>query len=146
MQVIGFNFEKILAERTERKNQKAGEKLEIKSNINVKDISPEKVDIVKDKEVLKFSFEFTIDYHPEIAKLLLAGSAIMMMEKDKAKEIMKKWKSSKKITEDVKIPLFNMIMTKSNLRALQLEEELNLPTHIPMPRIQPQQNNANYTG
>ncbi len=143
MQVIGFNFEKILAER---KNQKAGGKIEIKSNINVKEISPEKVDLVKDKDVLKFSFEFTIDYTPEIAKILLAGSAIIMLEKDKAKEIMKKWKSGKKIVEDIRIPLFNMIMTKSNLRALQLEEELNLPTHIPMPRIQPPQNNANYTG
>ena len=35
------------------------------------------------------------------------------------------------------------------LRALQLEEELNLPTHIPLPKIQQNQeapNNAKYAG
>ena len=139
MQVIGFNFEKISAER-----KKAPEgKIEIKSNINIKSISPEKIELIKDKDVLKFSFEFTIDFSPNIAELKFEGSVLAIIEKEKVKDILKKWKT-KKIIEEVRLPLFNLILTKSNLKALQFEEELNLPTHVPLPRIQPQQNNQGY--
>ena len=79
MQVIGFNFEKISAER---KKAPAG-KLEIKSNINLKSITEEKISMIKDKDVLKFSFEFTIDYHPGIAELKFDGFVLTMVEKEK---------------------------------------------------------------
>lgn len=139
MRVIGFNFEKISAER---KKIPEG-KIEIKSNINVKSISQEKLELLKDKDVLKFSFEFTIDYSPDMAKLSFEGFALVILEKDKVKEILKKWKT-KKLADDVRLPLFNLIMTKCNLKALQFEEELGLPTHVPMPKIAPPQNNQGY--
>lgn len=143
MQIIGFNFEKISAEREIPKEVK--DKLEINSNINIKDIIQEKVEIVKDKLPLKFSFEFLITYNPQVAKILFQGFAILLFDKEKAKEILKKWKN-KKIEDDIRIPLFNFILTKCNIRALQLEEELNLPLHIPLPKIQANQNNKSYTG
>ncbi len=139
MQLIGFNFTKISSER-----KKAPEgKLEIKSNININSIASEKIEMIKDKDVLKFSFEFKIDYTPEIASLLFEGFILSIVEKDKMKDILKKWKS-KKISDEVRLPLFNTILTKCNLKALQLEEELGLPTHVPMPRLQPQANNQGY--
>lgn len=139
MRVIGFNFEKISAER-----KKAPEgKLEIKSNINIKSINPEKIELVKDKDVLKFNFEFSIDYHPDIARVSFEGFVLAILEKDKSKEILKKWKN-KKILEDIRIPLFNLIMTKCNLKALQFEEEFGLPMHIPMPKLQPQKSDQGY--
>lgn len=139
MQVIGFNLEKISAER---KKPVAG-KLEIKSNINVKEIATEKLSVIKDKDVLKFSFEFSINYEPGIADLKFEGSVLVITEKNQAKDILKKWKT-KKIADEYRIPLFNLILTKCNLRALQFEEELALPTHIPMPKIQPPQNDKGY--
>jgi len=139
MQVIGFNFTKISSER-----KKAPEgKIEIKSNINVKTIEPEKLELIKEKDVLKFTFEFSIDYTPGIAKLDFEGFSLIMLEKNKSKEILKKWKS-KKIDDDVRLPLFNLILTKCNLKALQLEEEFGLPTHVPMPKLAPPQNNQGY--
>lgn len=139
MQVIGFNFEKISAER---KKMPEG-KVEVKSNINIKSIVPDKIELIKDKDVLKFSFEFTIDYSPEIAKINFDGSVLIITEKDKTKDILKKWKT-KKITDEIRVPLYNIILTKSNLKALQLEEELSLPTHVPMPRLAPPQNKQGY--
>ena len=141
MRVIGFNFEKISAER---KKYFEGN-LEIKSNISVKDIKTEKIDIVKDQEALKFDFEFEVDYSKDSASVFLKGFALILIEKDRAKDILKKWKN-KKIEEDVRLPLFNLILSKSNLRAMQLEEELGLPLHIPLPRVKPQSQEANYTG
>lgn len=137
MQVIGFNFTKISSER-----KKAPEgKIEIKSNINIKSIESEKVEMLKDREVLKFTFDFAIEYTPNIASLNFEGIILTTSDKndkETPKEILKKWKT-KKITDEVRLPLFNLIMTKCNLKALQLEEEFGLPTHVPMPRLAPPQ-------
>ncbi len=147
MRVIGFNFEKISAEK---KKQPKG-KLQINSNINIKDIKQEKIDVVKDQPVLKLDFEFKVEYKPNIAHIKLEGLILMLVEKDESKNILKKWKK-KKIPDDIRVPIFNLILTKSNLRALQLEEELNLPTHVPLPRIRPKDeqsgkgSNRSYTG
>lgn len=138
MQIIGFNFERILAER---KNPPK-EKIQVKSNINIISIEQEKLDLVKSQETLKFNFEFAVDY-TEMADISLKGFVLMLLEKEKAKDVLAKWKK-KKILDEVRIPLFNFILTKCNIRALQLEEELGLPSHVPLPRISQQQ--TSYTG
>lgn len=139
MQIIGFNFEKISVE----KKKQLGGKIEIKQNINIKEISSEKIDLFKDKDALKFGFEFIVNYSPDIAELKFTGIVVSVMEKEKTKEILKKWKN-KKISDDVRLPLFNFILTKCNIKALQFEEEFNLPMHIPMPKLNPPQNNQGY--
>ena len=141
MQVIGFNFKKIQAE----KKNLSKDKLTIDSNVNIQNISEEKIEAVKDKPVLKFDFNFTVNYKPDVAEIKLQGMVLLMVEKDQSKMIFKKWKN-KEVLEEIRVPLFNLILTKCNLKALMLEEELSLPTHIPLPRIKPQQNNTNYTG
>lgn len=143
MQVIGFGFDKISAEKKVSKPNV--QNVNISSNVDIKSISQEEINILKDKHTLKFEFEFLIDYKPDFANILFKGYVVLVVEKDESKNILKKWKS-KKIPDDIRLPLFNLIMTKCNLRALQLEEELNLPTHIPLPRLKPEQNNQNYTG
>jgi hypothetical protein len=142
MQVVSFNFDKIHAE----KKKKITGKIEISSNINVKSITQDKIEIMKDKPVLKIEFEFSILYKPEIAEITFAGMILALSEKEEVKSVLKKWKT-KDIPNEIRVPLFNMIMTKCNLKALQLEEELNLPTHVPLPRLKPEQeNNRSYTG
>ncbi|MCX6748335.1 MAG: hypothetical protein NT076_01900 [Candidatus Pacearchaeota archaeon] len=137
MQVIGFNFEKISAERKQSKKPVAN--IEVNSNINIKSITQEEIDLAKEKHALKFDFEFSINYKPDLADILFNGFILLLVEKDESKEILKKWKT-KKIDDKIRIPVFNTILTKCNLKALQLEEELSLPTHVPLPKIQQSQN------
>ncbi|MEK6820179.1 MAG: hypothetical protein AABX71_00520 [Nanoarchaeota archaeon] len=134
MQVIGFNFEKIQAEK---KNQIKG-KVQISSNIDIKSVTEEKINVVKDKPALKLRFSFIVEYKPDIAEILLDGFVLLLVEKDEAKNALKRWKK-KEIPNEIRIPIFNLILTKANLRALQLEEELSLPTHVPLPRLKSQQ-------
>lgn len=142
MQIIGFNFEKIQAER---KIVPKG-KIQISSNINMKTITQEKVDLLKDQSPIKFTFEFSVKYAPDVADLTFIGSVLVLLDKEKTKEVIKKWKD-KKIVEDIRVPLFNFIFSKCNLKALQFEEEFSLPAHIPMPQIrQENPENAKYTG
>ena len=67
-----------------------------------------------------------------------------MPEKEELKEFLKFWKENK-LPEGHKIPLFNFIMSKCNIKALTLEDELALPYHITtLPRFVPEnQDNKN---
>ena len=131
MQIIGFNLNKISIERKEKQQGK----LEIKQNINIDDISTDKINI-SDKEIIKISFTFSVNYSPDFAKVELKGQIVLLPEKEELKDMLKEWKK-KQISEKFRIPLFNFIMSKCNIKALGLEEELNLPLHVPMPRISP---------
>ncbi len=135
MRIIGFAFEKISASR----EKKIDSKLKISANIDIKDISKESIENLNE-EVLKFQFKFTVKYEPKTADLELAGYLLISVDKTTSKEILKKWKS-KKIADQVRLPIFNFILTKCNIKALNLEENLNLPSHVPMPRITAQQEN-----
>ena len=129
MRVIGFNLTKISIERKE----KAPEKLQINQNINIKDVAKEKIPI-SNSEALKIEFNFFIVYSENFAKLDFEGNIILMPEKEEFKNFLKSWKD-KKIPDQDRAPLFNFIMNKCNIKALDLEDELGLPLHIPMPRV-----------
>jgi hypothetical protein len=131
MKIIGFNLTKI---SVERKDKLEGE-LEIKQNINVDDIIKEKIEIAKE-EAVKIKFTFSINYEPNLATVEFKGHVLTMPEKEETKKILKEWKN-KKIPDEVRVGLFNFIMSKCNIKALSLEDEMNLPTHVQMPKISP---------
>ncbi|MEM0465090.1 MAG: hypothetical protein QXW97_00110 [Candidatus Pacearchaeota archaeon] len=129
MRIIGFNLSKILGERVENIEGN----LEVSQNIDIKEIKEEEIPFSKDK-ALKVFFSFKINYSKDFANIEFDGILIILPEKDEIKIILKDWKD-KKISEDYRIPIFNFIMQKCNVKALSLEDELNLPTHFQMPRL-----------
>jgi len=141
MQVVGFNFSKISIE----KKKDATGKVSINSNIDIENIEKAKIDVFKGQSNLKIDFKFTIKYEPEIADLEFKGSIIILVSSKEEKDLLKKTKK-KTLDDKYRIPLFNLILTKSSIKALQLEEDIQLPTHIPFPRINPNSNQARYAG
>ncbi len=151
MRIIGFAIKKVSAER---KNP-IKDKLEIKSGLNIDDISQEELNLSA-KPSLKFDFTFSIDYQPDIAKVEIQGAVIAIDDQNEGEEIIKDWKK-KKFSHSSKLGLFNFIMDKCNLKSLHLEEEIGLPFHIPFPKLTPaskqenikdskENNPANYAG
>ena len=132
--------QKISVERNDKVDAKT-KQLKINSKIDIKDIDKEKIEAITE-EILKLDFVFSINYEPKIAEIAFEGSILMTLNKEQSKEMVKQWKS-KKVPDSIRIPIFNFIMTRCNIRALQLEEEMNLPTHIPMPRLSPQNQGQN---
>jgi len=131
MRIIGFNFDKISGEKLSDKF----ENIKINTKIDISEIDPIKTDFLKGKEeLIRVKFSYNINYDPDFAKIELIGNIILSIEPKIVKDILKQWKD-KKMSEDFRIPLFNIILRKSNLRALQLEDELNLPIHIPFPSL-----------
>ncbi len=141
MRLIGFNFTQIAAER--KNTLQPG--MNINTNLEFTDVQEEKVDMLKDKTPLKVSFSQTVIYsspkeakkQEEFAKITFAGSMLIAASSEDAKELLKSWKK-KEVPSGIKIPLFNIILTKCSVKALQLQEELNLPLHPQLPRLTPQ--------
>jgi hypothetical protein len=131
MRIIGFNLTKISGER----KQNIKEKLEIKQNINIDDVSKETIPISKE-EAIKIEFTFSIKYGSEFATIEFKGQIIALPDKDELKDILKEWKN-KTLPETIKTGVFNFIMSKCNIKAVSLEDEMSLPIHIPMPKITP---------
>lgn len=132
MKLIGFNFQKISID----KKKESIRDLKINTNINLSNIEEAKSELFKTSgEVLiRIGFDYYLNYEPEIAKIEFSGVILLSLDEKKAKELINKWKD-KKVPEDFKIALFNLILKKSNIKAIQLEDEMNLPIHIQFPSL-----------
>ena len=132
MAIVGFNLNKL---SIERHNPIEGN-VNVKTNLKINEVKEEKVllELSKEKTTLQFDFEFSINYEPNIATIHFAGNVIDVEDEKEAKKILKEWKD-KKLDEDLRLKISNMIWVKCNIKAFALEEELGLPVHIPLPRL-----------
>jgi hypothetical protein len=133
--IIGFNLTRILVEKDASDKPQKIEKVSTKTDIS--NISEQKIEI-KEKVALKFSFNFNVDYEKNVAKIKMEGSILYLADPKQAKEILESWKK-KEIPKEIRINILNSILSRCNIKALGLEEDMGLPTHFPLPRFQPQE-------
>ena len=147
MQVAGFYLTKYGGKR----EKELKPDVKINNNVEIVGISKEKVELIKEDNVLKIEFKYTINYEPKYAEVGFEGYLLILAEQDLIKELLKSWKK-KKVPDKVRFPLFNLILTRCNIKAFHIEEQLALPPHLPFPRVAPQQDpqdqksGADYTG
>ncbi|MEK6833529.1 MAG: hypothetical protein AABY32_05780 [Nanoarchaeota archaeon] len=135
MKLIGFNFTKM---DLEKKSDNLKD-LKVTTGIDISDVQAAKSDFFKSsEELIAVKFEYNITYEKDVAALKFYGSLIVSVEPKQAKDILKQWKD-KKIPEEFRLNIFNIILRKSSLKALQFEEEFNLPPHIPLPSFKAQE-------
>src|SRR3989344_1750975 len=129
MKIAGLNLTKISVEKFNTKS----EELKVSTNIDIQDILELKSDIIRTKdELLAVKFSYIINYEPNVAKIEIQGTLIVTLEQKLSREVLKEWKDKeKKIPDDFRIPLFNIILKKSSVKVLDLEDEMNLPLHFP---------------
>jgi len=131
MRLVGFEFRKVSIERFKI----SAENLKFNTKIDISSIEELKSDLFKSREeLLKVNFSYLVLYEPELAKLELTGHIILSVEPRLAREVLKGWKD-KQTPEEFRTFMFNAILRKSNIRALQLEDEMGLPPHIPLPSV-----------
>jgi len=135
MRVVGFNLSKITAERFKELN----ENIKFNTKIDIGSISPFKSEVIKGKdELINIEFVYAVLYEPEFAKIEFKGNIILSAEPKVAREILKGFKEHGS-SEDFRIFILNVIFRKANIRALQLEDELGLPPHIPLATLRKDQ-------
>ncbi len=136
MPIVGFNFKKILAEKKNQIQQDT--QIKINSKLGITDLNKEELPTGKTKsEGLRMDFEFTLDYEPEIAKIDITGFIYYLDDPSAIKDIIKGWDKNKNIPLDIKRQAINTIILKSTIRALALEQEINIPPHMPFPSVEP---------
>lgn len=131
MRVIGFNFTKVSAERlkTDVKD------LKINTTIDIPEITTLDSDIIKTKDdILEVKFTYKVNYEPGFAKVDMAGTILLSVEPKLAKEIVAQWKKKTTPTE-LNMFIYNIIIRKAGPKALVLEDELNIPAHLPLPMM-----------
>jgi len=131
MAIIGFSLTKILLERKETPIRK----IEVKSKLQLPSMEKQEVKLVEGRDTLKFNFEYDIEYSPELASISFKGFVLFASDPKHTEEIMKEWKKSKKINKEMQTQIYNFIFNKCNIKALQFEEDFNLPPHLQLPQI-----------
>ena len=124
MRIIGFGIKRILGE----KNIVQNVKLSISQNINIKDVYKEKLDI-NGQEAIGVDFIFSIVYSENIGKVEVEGNLLIHPEKEDLKEFSKSIKE-KSIPDKFKPIVLNFIMSKCNIKALSIEDEINLQLKV----------------
>ncbi len=131
MRLIGFSFKKISIE----KMSEQPESIKFDTKLDISSIDSLKSDLLKTRdELIKVDFTYTVLFDPNFAKIDLAGQVILSVDSRMAKDILRGWKD-KQPSEDFRIALFNIILRKANIKALELGEEMGLPPHIPLPSL-----------
>ncbi len=128
--IVGFNFDKISIER----KQKSIKNMSVKYNLDFSDVKEEKL-AIKTAKGVSFFFDFTVKYNPGVVDLIIKGHITFMQDEKKIKEILDSWNQYQKIPKDVSVQLFNFVLTKCNIQALELTQSFNLPPHIQMPTV-----------
>lgn len=143
MKVIGYHLTKVLAE----KKAEAKTINSINTSIEFVNIEKDKIENIKDFEVIKVNFNFTVSYENQadkkdnslkIARIELEGNLIFAADKEESKELLK-FSKKKDLPNNMKVPLNNVVFKKCLVKAIELEESLNLPYHIPIPQATLQQ-------
>ena len=144
MTILGMNFNKI---EVEKKGSMKG-KVSINNNVTIKDVSAMDVSMGKAKQnAIKFNFEFSSKYEPGFGHITLLGELVYMAgDEKKTKELVSAWKKDKKMPPEVMTPVMNNILAKSNMEAIILSREINLPPPLPMPKVSGESKDKQYIG
>jgi len=141
--IVGFSFTKLSAE----KNEAAKGKIDINNNVTIKNVEEADLSLGKEKQnVVRFIFEFTSKYEPNVGAILFEGELLYLEDQKKIKEILSSWKQDKRVPKELMAGLLNTILTKCNVQALILSQEVNLPSPIPLPKVQMATAEKNYIG
>jgi hypothetical protein len=130
MKLAGFNFTKINVE----KKKDSFKELKIDTKIDLLDLKEINSSLKSKDSFIGISFNYEISYNPDLALIGFKGNILLALDSKQAKDILKDWKE-KKISEEFRLLIFNLILRKANIKAIQLEEELNLPLHFQLPSI-----------
>lgn len=127
--LLGISYNKIFIE----KDSNFKGEIQIKPHINISSIEKQDLALLK-QDSIKVRFSFNIDYS-ELAKLGLDGELILKTDPKTQKDILKGW-ADKNLNAELQSIILNIIMRKASIKAIQLEEEMNLPIHINIPKLE----------
>lgn len=108
----------------------------INTNIDLSNIEQLTLDLTpENKTILKLHFNFGLDFLENVANILLKGVLLLELDSKEADKVLKDWKD-KRVEGEFKLIIFNIILKKCSIKALELEDELGLPPHFSFPSFE----------
>ena len=142
MPLVGLNFDKLLVD----KKKPVKPPIKINSNLVIKDFKEDDMDAPKGMKMLRFDFEFVLNYDPKIAEVIVAGHVLYSEESRKADAMLKTWKKDKKFDPEIVGQVMNAALLRANIKALLITQEVGLPPHLQMPVVAKKKKKSSYTG
>ncbi|MDY6765822.1 MAG: hypothetical protein SVW77_00485 [Candidatus Nanohaloarchaea archaeon] len=131
--IVGFSIDSIDAEKH---GMKGGE-TNINYSSSITDV--EKADVASiDEEIARVSFEFGLAYQQsgdEVAEMSFTGNVLWQGDDG----LVDAWEDDESVDEDVGAAITNHIYRKCLTRAVGMADALELPSPVPMPRVDPNQ-------
>lgn len=132
MAIVAFSYKKMEVERT---GSPSGQ-INIQNNVNITDVKEADLNIGKSSQkALRFTFEFTSSYQPDIAEIKFVGDVVDLRDEESIKEVLDEWKKNEKVPTDMMKNVVSTILDKCNVQAIILAKEMNLPAPVPLPKV-----------
>ncbi|MBW3018075.1 hypothetical protein KY325_02880, partial [Candidatus Woesearchaeota archaeon] len=85
---------------------------------------------------MKVDFQFVSEYLPDLGNITIDSSIIALRPVSEITQIIKDWKGNKQLPSDLIEQLFSYVLRRCNIKAIMLAEDLNLPSPVPLPRVE----------
>jgi hypothetical protein len=130
--IVNFTLDKISVDK--KKNPKGT--IEAKNSIKFLDVSELALpNTIKDKSLVTFKFQYKVIYTPDVAETEIVGTLHFMTDPKTKDQILKDWQKDSKINQNLSTQLVNYVFSRCGVMALSLCRKVDLPPHIPLPKI-----------
>ena len=131
MTIVKINLHKVNAQRN---LESKGGQIKINNSVSIKDVEDLSF-AVQGKKGLKFTFNFVCNYEPDLGKTEVEGQVVFVDDDQKVSQVKEGWDNGKKIPMDVMEQIINAALHKSNIQAIKISDDVNLPSPLPLPKV-----------
>ena len=131
MRYVGLKLQKIDGEKF---SEPKGGNIKVDSNFNLGKIKLEsELGVNKEKPIFSFEFNYSILYE-DFAKISFKGTIFVEIDD---KKLIKELEKEEPRSNDAELRklILDVVLAKTHVESLHLEEKLNLPFHIQSPRV-----------
>lgn len=128
--IVGFSLDHVEAEK---KTPGQGE-LNINYNSTIEDVTKAAVPSL-DETVARITFSFPITYQQgdkNVAEIAFSGSVLWQQD---AEDVIDQWEDEQSLDQDISSAVTNHVFRKCLTHAVGLADSLDLPSPVPMPRV-----------
>lgn len=136
MTVIGFNFSSISAKRN---NMPKGQ---VKINRRCTPTHVEEVSLGGGQKALRFDFEFSVSYGPDIADIKFEGKLVELVNKEEHENVLKTYEEEEKFPPKTFERVMNEVLDRCHTEALLMAKELGIPPPFKLPSVRVEQKDS----
>ena len=130
MSNVGFQLEKI---RATRKKPLSGN-VTVSTNVAITGIDEQNI-AKGTRKILKFSFDFSTTYGPELGEVTMSGSLLFTCKPEEYESAMSQWQKEKKLDKAVGQKVVETLLNQCNVVCTLVSREVNLPAPFPTRKV-----------